>query len=75
MPLGQNAEPFYAVLDVFENSRITAFEVDEDVCAKLNSESRENVTFYPQALGKSEGEQAFYITHAPMRVAWLTKAS
>ena len=34
-----STEPFYELLDYFPSSRIIGLEIDERVCAKMNSES------------------------------------
>jgi FkbM family methyltransferase len=59
-------EPFYELLDYFPSSRIIAFEIDEQVCTKMNSESREGVEYFPFALGSHNREVPLYVTNHPM---------
>jgi len=66
VPLNGEQEPFYKLAEIFPKSKISAFEVDEALCADLNSKSSSNITYYPTALGHSNGEQAFYETNASM---------
>tara|TARA_R110001599_G_scaffold8056_2_gene38688 strand:+ start:2460 stop:3335 length:876 start_codon:yes stop_codon:yes gene_type:complete len=65
-PLVDEQESFYKLAEIFPKSKISAFEVDEAVCADLNIKSRSNITYYPTALGSRNGEQVFYETNAPM---------
>lgn len=66
LPLGGAPEPFYVLLDLFPGSRVTAFEVDDDLCAKLNAEARPGVHYVSAALGKTTEVRTFYETVAPM---------
>ena len=66
VPLDGEPEPFYQLLDLFPGSRITAFEVDKDLCDKLNNTTRSDVRFYATALGRTEETRAFYETRNPM---------
>jgi len=66
VPLGGAPEPFYQLLDIFPGSQIIAFEVDKDLCEKLNKTSRPDVKFYATALGRTEETRTFYETRAPM---------
>jgi FkbM family methyltransferase len=61
-----STEPFYELLDYFPSSRIIGFEIDEQVCTKMNSESREGVEYFPFALGAYSKEVPLYITNNPM---------
>jgi FkbM family methyltransferase len=61
-----STEPFYELLDYFPSSRIIGFEIDELVCTKMNSESREGVEYFPFALGAYSKEVPLYITNNPM---------
>lgn len=65
-PIGGEQEPFYKLAEIFPKSKISAFEVDEALCADLNNKSNSNITYYPTALGSRNGEQAFYETNASM---------
>jgi FkbM family methyltransferase len=66
VPLGGEPEPFYQLLDLFPKSQIIAFEVDKDLCEKLNNKSRPDIRFYATALGRTEETRAFYETRHPM---------
>ena len=61
-----STEPFYELLDYFPSSRIIGFEIDEHVCTKMNSESREGVEYFPFALGAYNREVPLYVTNHPM---------
>ena len=67
LPLDGGAEePFYALLDIFPQSRIIAFEVDEELCRELNANARSHVEYFPVALGRSTERRTFYETQHPM---------
>jgi len=66
VPVDGEQEPFYKLAEIFPKSKISAFEVDEVLCADLNNKSNSNITYYPTALGSQNGEQAFYETNASM---------
>ena len=51
--LGGTPEPFYELLDYFPSSKIIGFEIEEDVCNKMNVEGRTGVDYFPFALGKT----------------------
>jgi len=59
-------EPFYQLLDYFPSSKIIGFEIDQEVCEKMNINSREGVKYYPYALGKANERRKLYITQDPM---------
>ena len=59
-------EPFYRLLTLFPGSRITAFEPEEALCAKQNAISRDGVTYFPFALGRTEEARTFYDTEDAM---------
>ena len=61
-----STEPFYELLDYFPSSRIIGFEIDEHVCNKMNSESREGVEYFPFALGAKNAQAPLYVTNNPM---------
>lgn len=61
-------EPFYQLLDHFPSSKIIGFELDEEVCSKMNSKARAGVMYYPYALGKANEKRKLYITQHP----WCT---
>ena len=64
--LAGNKEPFYELLDYFPSSKIIGFELDKEVCEKMNSEARQGVKYYPYALGKKNEKRKLYITQHPM---------
>lgn len=66
VPLEGAPEPFHQLLDVFPGSQILAFEVDKDLCERLNKTSRPGMKFFPTALGRTEEPRAFYETRHPM---------
>lgn len=59
-------EPFYELLSLFPASRVIGFELEEDVCAKMNATARPGVTYYPYALGERHETRTLYITQHPM---------
>ncbi len=65
-PLDDNEECFYSLLDIFPQSKILAFEVDDALCNELNHKSKPGVTYYPVALGRKEETRPFYVTNHPM---------
>lgn len=62
----ENQEPFYHLLSLFPGSRVIAFEPDEGLCKTQNASARAGVTYYPQALGRTEETRTFYETEDPM---------
>lgn len=66
VPLEGNPELFYQLLDFFPGSQILAFEVDPDLCEKLNKTARQGIKFFPTALGRTEETRTFYETNHPM---------
>jgi FkbM family methyltransferase len=63
---GDTVEPFHRLLEGFPGSRVIAFEVDEEVCQKLNQAAPAGIQFYAQALGRAEETRDFYVAAAPM---------
>ena len=64
--LSENKEPFYQLLDYFPSSKIIGFELEEDVCEKMNAKAIKGVKYYPYALGKANEKRKLYITQHPM---------
>ena len=60
LPIEGQPEPFHHLLDVFPQSKIFAFEVDESLCENLNQNSKPGIKYYPFALGRTEEERPFY---------------
>ena len=59
-------EPFYQLLNHFPSSKIIGFELEDEVCKKMNNEAQSGVKYYPYALGKSNEKRNLYITEHPM---------
>ena len=59
-------EPFYELLDYFPNSKIIGFEIEKEVCEKMNSQAKDGIKYYPYALGKDNEKRKFYVTDSPM---------
>lgn len=66
VPLNEDPEPFYSLIPSFPGSRINAFEVDPEVCKRLNDKGINGVVYHPVALGRTEEERPFYVTNHPM---------
>ena len=47
--LSENPEPFYQLLDYFPSSRIIGFELEKDMCEKMNANAKKGVKYYPHA--------------------------
>ena len=59
-------EPFYELLDYFPSTKIIGFEIEKEICEKMNSQAKEGVKYYSHALGKDNEQRKFYITQNPM---------
>ena len=66
VPIDGSPEPFHQLLDLFPGSQVLAFEVDKELCEKLNKTSRTGMKFFPTALGRTEETRPFYETRHPM---------
>lgn len=66
LQLSKQPERFYQLLDLYPGSQIISFEVDETVCAEMNSNALAGVRYYPIALGQRNERRPFYITQHPM---------
>jgi FkbM family methyltransferase len=66
LPLEGEAEPFHKLLDLFPDSKVIAFEVENNLCEQLNEKANPGITYYPVALGRSEEKCTFYETNHPM---------
>ncbi len=62
----KSSEPFHQLLTEFPGSRIHAFEVDEEACAKLNASAINGLKFHAIAVGNKREKRPFYITNHPM---------
>ena len=65
-PHGAQQERFHTLLDFFPDSKIHAFEIDEEECIKLNKIAKDGLKFYPYALGDKEEKRKLYETNHPM---------
>ena len=59
-------EPFYELLDYFPSSKIIGFEIEKEVCEKMNSEAKDGIKYYSHALGEKNEKRKFYITQNSM---------
>jgi len=66
LPVGNSKEPFYELLDHFPLSKIISFEIDKDVCDKMNLNALPGIKYYPHALGMNNEKRKFYVTRHPM---------
>ena len=64
--ISEEEEPFYELLDYFPSSKIVGFEIDKEVCDKMNLSARDGVKYYPHALGEFNERKELYITNHPM---------
>ena len=64
--ISEEEEPFYELLDYFPSSKIVGFEIDKEVCDKMNLSARDGVKYYPHALGQFNEKKELYITNHPM---------
>jgi FkbM family methyltransferase len=65
-PIAEESEPFYQLLDTFPASRVSAFEIDDALCAELNKTCPNGVKYYSQALAGGDGTVDLYETVHPM---------
>ena len=65
-PLSGHEERFHQLLDVFPDSTIYAFELDEGLCRELNQNARQGLQYFPVALGRTEETRTLYETAHPM---------
>ena len=65
-PPGREREPFHALLDIFPGSRITAIELDRELCDALNNEAAAGLRYYPCALGRADEMRTLYETVHPL---------
>ena len=64
--ISEEEEPFYELLNYFPSSKIVGFEIDKEVCDKMNLSARDGVKYYPHALGEFNEIKELYITNHPM---------
>lgn len=65
-PIGGAREPFHRLLKIFPTSRLTAFELEADLCAKLNRDAAPGIRYYACALGRTIEKRLLYETAHPM---------
>ena len=63
--LGKNEERFYKILDFFPDSNIIGFEIEKEVCDKMNSEAAKGIKYFPYALGEKNEKRKLYVTQDP----------
>ncbi|MBI1218202.1 MAG: FkbM family methyltransferase [Rhodobacteraceae bacterium] len=66
VPAGTDAERFFMLLDHFPGSQIHGFEVDPDVCARLNADARPGVRYHPHVLAAAAGHAVLNLTANPL---------
>jgi FkbM family methyltransferase len=59
-------EPFHQLLTQFPGSEVHAFEVDEEICSRLNANAIRGMKFHAVAIGSKREKRPFYITNHPM---------
>ena len=62
LPLAEESEPMHDFMEVFPESKLYAFEPDEDLCKKLNLATPANIKYIPKALGKENEMATLHIT-------------
>jgi len=65
-PLGNEKEPFLDILEHFPESKLIGFDIDDNLCLKMNAESSEQFTYYSQAIGGRNETVPFHETVHPM---------
>ena len=66
LQLENSKEPFYQLLEYFPSSEIIGFEIDKELCDKMNSKASKGVKYYPHALGERNEKKKLYNTQNPM---------
>ena len=66
LKIHEKEEPFYELLDYFPSSKIIGFEIEKEVCEKMNSEAKDGIKYYSYALGEKNEKRKFYVTQNPM---------
>lgn len=59
-------EHFYELLDYYKSSKIIGFEIEKEVCDKMNEETDSRIKYYPYALGHKNEKKKLYVTQHPM---------
>lgn len=63
--LSKKEERFYKILDYFPDSNIIGFEIEKEVCDKMNSEAAKGIKYFPYALGEKNEKRKLYVTQDP----------
>ena len=66
VPLEGTPEPFFALLEFFPGSRISAFELDSALCEELNRKAPAGLRYYACPIGRAEESRTLYETMHPM---------
>lgn len=66
VPIAGQEEKAHGLVRDYPGSRVIGFEVDPEVCNRINRTTADHMTFYPVALGRAEEERTFYQTVHPM---------
>ena len=66
LKIQEQEEPFYELLDYFPSSKIIGFEIEKEVCEKMNSEAKNGIKYYSYALGEKNEKRKFYVTQNSM---------
>lgn len=66
LQLNNSKEPFYKLLDYFPSSEIIGFEIEKELCDKMNSKAAKGIRYYPYALGEKNEKKKLYNTKHPM---------
>lgn len=59
-------EPFYQLLEYFPSSEIIGFEIEKELCDKMNSKASKGIKYYSCALGEKNEKKRLYNTKNPM---------
>lgn len=65
-PTNKSSESFHQLLTEFPGTKVHAFEVDKDVCSRLNTNAIPGMQFHAMAIGSKRENRPFYITNHPM---------
>ena len=66
LQLNNSKEPFYKLLDYFPSSEIIGFEIEKELCDKMNSKASKGIRYYPYALGEKNEKKKLYNAKHPM---------
>lgn len=62
LPVAGTDDRFHGLLELFPSSRISAFELDAELCERLNREARPGLRYYARALGRTEERRELFET-------------